>query len=375
MNILATGKLAQGVPGTARATLTFGHVIALADGTLLANCRAGSTKDSVDETIEFYRSQDGGHTWSEAWRPFGKTLVNGLFGTLKICYMTELTPGHLLGAAMWVDRTTYPGQGLFNAETEGCLPMAILLAESRDGGVTWSPWRVVPMPDEIGPPSLTNPILKLSNGTLAMSIETNKPYLDRSPWRQKVVFFHSSDAGQTWAEPVIVGFDPTGRIFNWDQRCGVAPDGRIVTFNWTYDTQTTRYVNIHRRISSDHGYTWSAPEDLGFADQAAHPAILPDGRIVLVWVDRFQTHSIRARLASDVAAAFDPQSEVVVYTHGSAAKQDDNTGELLAEMALWSFGLPYAEALPNDDVFVVYYAGTEKGMDIYWARLGLEDEK
>jgi hypothetical protein len=369
MNIVATGILAQGAPGTARATLTFGHVVALADHTLLATCRAGSTKDSPDENIEFYRSRDGGHTWSEPWRPFGATMVNSLFGTLKLCYLTELTPGRLLAAAMWVDRTTYPGQGLFNAETEGCLPMAILLADSHDRGDTWSPWRTVPMPAEIGPPSLTNPILKLTNGALAMSVETNKPYDERAKWYQKVVLFHSPDLGQTWDAPIVAGFDPTGHIFNWDQRCGVAPDGRIVTFNWTYDTQTARYLNIHRRISRDHGYTWSAAENLGFADQAAHPAILPDGRIVLPWVDRFQTHSIRARLATGIDAAFDPMSEVVIYTHGNEAKQDDNMGELLAEMSLWTFGLPYAEALPDGDVLVVYYAGTEKVMNIYWARL------
>ena len=303
------------------------------------------------------------------WATFGRDAHDNLIGSLKLCYLTELTPGHLLAAAMWVDRTSYPGQGLFNAETEGCLPMAILLADSRDGGATWSTWRKVPMPDEVGPPSLTNPLLKLADGSLAMSIETNKHYQDRTQWRQKVVFFHSHDQGQSWGAPVVVGFDPTGRIFNWDQRCGVAPDGRIVTFNWTYDTETTRYLNIHRRISRDNGHTWSAPEDLGFADQAAHPAMLADGRIVLPWVDRFRTHSIRARVAASIDATFDPASEVVIYTHGQAAKQDDNTGELLAEMSLWTFGLPYAETLPDGDVLVVYYAGTEKVMDVHWARL------
>jgi hypothetical protein len=38
-------------------------------------------------------------------------------------------------------------------------------------------------------------------------------------------------------------------------------------------------------------------------------------------------------------------------------------------MALWSFGLPYAETLPDGDVLVMYYAGTDKQMDIHWARL------
>jgi hypothetical protein len=227
------------------------------------------------------------------------------------------------------------------------------------------------MPEGIGPASLTNPIMRLGDGSLAMSIETNKQYDDRSPWKQRVVFFHSRDEGQSWQGPTIVGFDPTGRIFNWDQRCAVAPNGRIGAFCWTYDTQTTRYLNVHRRISDDHGQSWSPPEDLGFADQAAHPAVLADGRVVLPWVDRFGTHSIRARVAAEMAAPFDAESEVVIYTHGEAAEQGDDTGALLAEMGLWSFGLPYAEALPDDSALVMYYAGNATQMDIRWARLGL----
>ena len=42
---------------------------------------------------------------------------------------------------MWVDRQTFPGQPLFNEETEGCLPMEIVLADSHDLRRTWSGWR------------------------------------------------------------------------------------------------------------------------------------------------------------------------------------------------------------------------------------------
>jgi hypothetical protein len=272
---------------------------------------------------------------------------------------------------MWVDRTSYPGQPLFNAATEGCLPMAILLSQSTDGGTTWTAWRRVPMPEEIGPPSLTSPILRLGDGSLAMSIETNKHYHDASKWQQRVLFFHSHDEGQSWQGPTTAGYDLTGRIFNWDLRCAVAPDGRVGAFAWTYDTQTTRYLNIHRRISQDHGYTWTLSEDLGFADQAGHPAVLPDGRVVLAWVDRFGTHSIHARIANDMAAPFDAASEVVLYKHGEAAAQGDDTGALLAEMGLWSFGLPYAETLPDGTVLVMYYAGSAAQMDVCWAKLRL----
>jgi hypothetical protein len=205
-----------------------------------------------------------------------------------------------------------------------------------------------------------------------MSIETNKPYFDGSKWYQRAVLFHSADLGQSWTGPVTVAQDPTGRIFNWDQRLGVAPDGRIGTFIWTYDSQTHRYLNVHRRLSVDGGQSWSLVEDLGFPDQAAHPAIFPAGRVILPWVDRFESQSIRACFAPDIAAAFEPASEVTLYQHGPAGSSaGDDTGALLAEMSRWSFGLPYAEALPEGDALVVYYAGTDTAMDIHWARLRL----
>ena len=371
MQIIDSGILNRSEVGTPRATLTFPNLVSLSNGTLLASCRAGSTKDCSDETIEFCRSTDGGATWSPPYRPFQSPRLRGIGGSLKICYVTERAPGQLIAGFMWIDRETYAGKGVFNAETEGCLPIAILLSDSGDFGETWSPLREVPLPDEIGPPSLTNPLLVLADGTLAMSIESNKTYEDASKWYQRVVFFHSADDGRTWGPPSIAGFDPSGRIFNWDQRVGLSPDGRLATFLWTYDTETSTYLNIHRRISEDGGRSWSQAEDIGFADQASHPAMLPDGRVVLAWVDRFQpSPTIRARLAPAVDAPFDADSEVVIYRHPDPTAADtDQLGAL--GLTVWSFGLPYAEVLPEGDVLVVYYAGTEAAMDVHWSRIRL----
>ena len=374
MYIRDRGLLAPARPGTSQANLTFPTVTVLHDGALLATWRGGASKDGDDETVYFARSHDLGQNWSAAWTPFGRGhTLDGVWGTLKLCYLTQLAPGRLLAAAMWVDRTTYPGQPLFNPTTEGCLPMSILLAESDDGGASWSPWRVVPMPAEIGPASLTSPVLKLANGALALSIETNKPYLDAGPWRQKVLFFHSHDQGRTWEPPLVAGEDPSGRIFNWDLRSAVVPDGRVVTFAWTYDSVTGQYRNIHRRISQDHGQSWSAPQDLGFADQAGRPAVLDYGRVLLPYVDRFDSRTIRACLAPAADAPFTAQHEIVLYSHAPtqtpAASDQSDTAARLTEMGLWTFGLPYAETLPTGEVLVVYYAGTEQAMDIHWVRL------
>jgi len=42
-------------------------------------------------------------------------------------------------------------------------------------------------------------------------------------------------------------------------------------------------------------------------------------------------------------------------------------------MSRWSYGLPWAEALPDGDVIVVWYAGTPESMDIHWARLSVPE--
>ena len=371
MEIIERGILASCKPGTARATFTFPSIVELSDGRLLATCRVGSNKDSADETVEISRSDDWGESWSEPVRPFRATKVNGIQGSLKVCYLTELEKGHLIAACMWIDRQTYPEKPLFNAETEGCLPMAILLSDSYDYGKTWTHLRELHMPKDIGPPSLTSPILKLKDGSLAISIETNKHYLDSSDWQQRVVLFHSPDMGKTWGKPITVSEDMNRQIFYWDLRVGVAPDGRIAAFSWTYNRETHKYLNIQRRISTDGGQTWSPHKDMGFSDQPAHPAILPDGRVVLAWVDRYGSLSIRARMALAIDRSFEANTELIIHTPTVPKSVINNTGDLLDDMRFWSYGQPYGEALSDGTVMVVYYAGTEEGMEIHWVKLRL----
>jgi hypothetical protein len=270
---------------------------------------------------------------------------------------------------MWINRSAFPGKPLFNPETDGCLPAAILVANSWDGGDSWSEWREVPMPDDVGPPSLTNPVLRLNDGRLAISIETNKPYLDTTKWRQRVVYTFSPDGGVTWTPPQTMCEDPTGRLMNWDQRAAVARDGRIATYTWTFDTESHRYLPIARRLSYDGAANWSAAEWLDFSDQPARPAVFPDGSLVLAWVDRFGLGAIRARRATLFDGPFPEESEVVVYRHQRDGARAFTTTETLADMSTWSYGLPFVEALPGGDALLVYYAGTVDATDIRWARL------
>lgn len=371
MRIVDAGVISQSAPGTGRAVYTFPALLTCRDGALLMTCRRGLDKDCADEWIELHRSTDGGRRWAQVECEFHTAKVEGAASSFRVCYLTEIDESHLLAASMWIDRETHPGAPLFNPRTEGCLPMGVFLADSFDGGHSWSAWRQVDLPADIGPPSLTNPLIKLNDGGLLLSVETNKHYDDDARWYQRAVTLRSYDGGMSWDAPCDAGYDRSGRIFHWDQRLGLTADGRLLSFAWVYDTETGRYCQIRRRLSVDSGRTWSAAQDIGIADQAGHPAMLPDGRIVLAWVDRFDSGSIRARVAACADAEFDPASEVVIYRHSKSERQGRGTAGTLDDMSIWSYGLPYAETLDDGDVMVVYYAGNQRAMDIHYARLSL----
>lgn len=378
MRILGHSTVSAAEPGTSRAMATFPTFTVLADGSLLATYSIGTTKDSDDLTIELRRSHDGGSTWGPPRTPFESTVA-GRRGSLKYAPITVIEGDHLLMVTLWIDRDAFPGQPLFNPVTEGCLPMRILLADSFDAGETWTSWREVPMPDDVGPPSLTTGILRFPSGRLLLSVETNKPYLDTSKWFQRVVHAWSEDGGATWSTPETVIADPTGRIANWDQRGSVTADGRLISFAWIYDFEAVAYREIRRRISEDEGRTFGEPVELGFADQPSHPALLADGSVVIAWVDRFGSRSIRARRSETVDGPFDPASEVVLYEApplvARAGVGSDSTGAALDDMQAWSYGLAYAEGLPGDEVGVVHYApAPDGGIEVRWVRLGIDDE-
>ncbi|MBS1824770.1 MAG: exo-alpha-sialidase [Acidobacteria bacterium] len=366
MQIVEQGVLCAGVPGAERAVATFPSVTVLEDGSLAAVYRVGASKDSAGSITEIRRSHDNGRTWSEPAAPF-ETTFEGVRGSLQVVYLTVIDKGHLMACALWVDRDAFPGAPLFHAETEGCLPMKILIADSFDNAASFSTWREVAVTADIGPPSLTSPIIRMIDGRLIISIETNKPYLDRSTWLQRVVHCESTDDGQTWTLPRTVIADPTGAIFHWDQRLAVDNNNTLAAFSWTYDKAANKYLPIRRHISRDAGHTWTT-DTLDFSDQPSHPAVFPDGRSVLAWVDRYGARSIKARQAPTLDGHFAPATEVTLYEAAKEARKTGNTAQMLTDMGLWTFGLPYAEALPNGQAIIVYYAGVEGAMDIRWAR-------
>ena len=90
------------------------------------------------------------------------------------------------------------------------------------------------------------------------------------------------------------------------------------------------------------------------------------------WINSESPASFAPVLAPKSMLHFqEKDSEVVLYEHRRKESGDD-TAELVGQIVHWSYGCHFAEALPNGEVMVVYYAGTDTGMDIHWARLKVE---
>ncbi len=368
MKVINRTTIYRGQPNTDRANCCFPAIARLANGTLLATWRVGTHKDSDDGTLMLARSHDGGLTWSDANRfPLGPYANKS--GEVHYGPITSLSRRHILAALMWVDRSI-PNLPLFNPQTEGLLPITTVVCESRDGGESWHSHRELDPAPYYSPMPITGPVLDLHDGRIACQFEVNKTYDDPGPWRHAAAWKISADEGHTWPESVEIANDPTGRLMYWDARYCIARAELCVATFWTYDRVDQQDANIHLSISTDGGRSWSVPKDTGVAGQICQPIILANGQLMLVYVDRFSSQSIRAAISDDQGDSFG--DEVVVYQHLSSSLDSAGaslTADYLQAMNLWTFGRVEGIVSADDLVSLVYYAGTSDQTSIYFAQI------
>jgi len=328
----------------------------------------GSQKDSADGKVMLSRSSDQGLTWSSptflSLGPYASQPCEQHYAPLSV-----LDDGRLLCAMMVVERTD-PGLPFFHPKTEGLLPMRTWFCESLDSGRTWERYREMDAAPYHSPMPITGPVLQLANGDLACQFEVNKDYDDPRPWRHAAAWKISRDSGQTWPDCIEVAHDPADRLMYWDAHYALGPKGFCVASFWTYNHAEGRDAPIHLSFSHDNGRHWSLPQDTNITGQIAHPVLLEDGRIVLLYIERFETRSIRALVSDDLGKSF--YGDFVVYEQSKsqpAPLQKATAAEYLQEMDAWTFGRVDALAEPNGDIAIVFYAGNREATNIYWSRL------
>jgi hypothetical protein len=372
LEVISSGKVFDAISAPLdRRSAAFTSVAHLTDGTLLVAFRNASGRDSPDGRLRILCSQDTGRSWKtlHAGLP---AVVDGVQGNLYSGYFTELTPGHLLGCFLWVDRSK-ADLSFVNPQTAGILPTRILLADSPDAGATWTQFRPVEMAPHVGCAS-TGPVWRLPGGLLALPYENWKEYDDTSPGNHGAQLRISSDQGRTWPTTLTVATDADACRFYWDQRVAEHPhSGRLAAMFWTHDRKAGQDLDVHIAWGEADGTGWTTPVATGLPGQHCQPLAVGGDSLVAFYVHRQDPPSLRAVLSQDFGHTWDRSTELVFYD--STAGAESGTGgpraftEFWRDMMAWRFGHPRAVLLPDGELFAVYYGGDEAATSVYWVRI------
>lgn len=374
MKVIDQGIVFESNADRGRQSCAFSGVCVLKSGRWLVTCRAAPAKKATEGQQVLLRfSDDEGRSWSKVSCPFNEIpTVSGRPGVFRAAYLTELDDGRILACLYWLDASN-PDLPFFNAETNGLLDSRIMLAYSDDAGESWTtPQLLDTEPLKVAVP-LTGPALKLANGEIACQFEKQKHYYSPEVWRHSsaLIFLHGN--GPEWSECVEVSNDPDNRIFYWDQRPGVMPDGRLLDLFWTYNRQDNFYLNIHSSESLDQGRSWSELRDTGVPGQPAPPVGLDDGRIVMVYLDRTADPVLKSRISSDNGRTWPAETESVIFSITADYEQDARKGTMAdawTEMSKFLLGLPTLDKLPGNRLLLTFYHGNDSDhTNVHWMKL------
>jgi hypothetical protein len=359
--------------GPDKASTSFTSPLVLHDGGILVCFRAGRTKDAAEENLVLRMTTDRGRSWQTVFDGFERT-VDGVPGSWRHGGLTELEQGRLIGCFCWIDRSQ-PDRPLAHPQTQGTLPSRIFVMESHDGGRTWIERREIESAPFAGVVT-TGPVLRLAGDILAVPCEAWKAYDDPSPGQHHALLRLSTDAGGTFKHTAVTAHDPEGHRFYWDQRLTVDPvTGRIAALFWTHDRAAEHDLQVHAAWGSPDGLTWTTPVATGLAGQIASPLVMPDGRLLAVYVHRHHPPTLCAVLSDDGGRTWDVDGRLVFYQSGAGRESGmGGTRELAdywSDMFRWTFGHPEARLLPDGEVFVTFYGGDASAMSAHWVRIAL----
>ena len=331
------------------------NMIQCPDGTLLLTERVGSEKNSADGTQRFWRSGDGGRSWTREPFPY-LTTPHGEPGELRTAHFSIIGENRMGMLLTWMERPPEIPT-ILNPKTEGLLPIHIAWAESPDSGRTWSALRPIDT-GQFTHPCGNGGLLRLADGSLLAGFETYKPYDDPSPWSARSAIVQSYDDGRSWSSPRLLAADPSHQICYWDHHPVILKDGTLLDLLWCDDRREPGVSHIVRLASYDGGRSWTAPTRVGISGQFSTIVQLPDERLLMFYVVRTGDPSIRARLGNADGSQWDDRDVMVLYSQATDdlnASRGKDFVEYLKTMGAWTFGWPTAVRVSDREVVVAYY--------------------
>lgn len=346
----------------------------LADGAIATIYRRGESKHSHDGALVMQTSTDQGETWTAPL-----TVFDGLHlepaQTAVTAGLCQTRDGALLATFGAVEGLP-PGLYMFSDEGER-LPRRLYVTRSEDSGNTWSTPISLDLP-EFSKAGITTRPFVLPDDTLCMPIEFKTT---QGPNGTAMIF--SKDNGATFGPPVIVAADPAGRLNLCDARFDRLPDGRLITFLWTFLQESEETIEVHRSYSSDDGRTWSTPESIGFVGQITAPLALPTGAVIAASNYRHPPEGIRLWYSPDGGESWDTRQPVQMWDLSQGrvlgepiaeAGERHEEGNIWDALALFSFGTPDLVPLTDGSVLMTYYCTIDGIIHVRACRFRLQKE-
>lgn len=201
----------------------------------------------------------------------------------------------------------------------------------------------------------TPPQASLMNYNAAAECVTGKQvrliavYGNRRPGERSTSWvLRSEDEGESWTLlPVAapIRLNDGSELGFTETALAVLPDGRVIAM-MRPDPDSHGY--LYQSFSSDHGRTWTPPEQTPIWGYPAHLLVLADGRLLCSYGYRRRPMGIRACLSSDGGRTWDIAHEFVLRADGQRSGSD--------------LGYPISAQLADGTLITVYYHTTSDGI-------------
>lgn len=338
------------------------RVAVLPDGRLVASFVGRSGAGTPDYALYVTTSTDGGRSWADerrlwpedaaAWSLAG-SISGGPDGELVVFgTQTPIAPD---GSSWWD-----PERGALAAND-------LFWARSRDGGQTWSPRTVIPMPVP-GSAEAPGPMLTARSGRRLVCYA---PYPTFDPAvivdRPQVVVVRSDDDGATWQGTTMLRLQPHGGTAEaWLVQLA---DGRLFGACWGMDLAMGGDLPNPYALSTDGGVTWSPTRSSGLPGQAVGMAAIPDGRVAVAYNQRDAARppvGVWLAVLRPTDGDAGVELDVPVWSATTAATTAATGHDVWQS---YTFGEPGVALLPDGDLLITIWSGVPGGEGVVSVRV------
>jgi hypothetical protein len=313
------------------------------------------------------RSPDLGQTWLEP-EPLWPELAE------KYSIFVNISRGlgddlFLFGVRWKID---IPGESFVHPQNFGMKQNELIWSRSGDGGRSWSPPQLIPMPV---PGSAEAP------GTLLVTrfgrwLVPYAPYPTWDPSEavdvSKVLVLGSDDQGQSWPHHAAMLQPAEPNSSGNEQWVLELSDGRLLGVAWHVDLAGQKaYPNMYA-LSHDGGLTWSPTRSTSLLGQSIGAAALPEGRVACVYNVRTTGQpGVWLAIARPTEADFGVELNEIVW-RAHIPTQGGSSGQLAEGGWLdFAFGEPAVIALPDGSLLVLLWCIQPDGRGIQYVKVAL----